>query len=273
MMISVDIDNSNSTNNIDLISIYSNNNINQIIEEPFPFIPFNEIDITAKNTFENSKETLSFKDSYKEKKSKNNTKFIIKKLKGRKRKRGKKEGSSICKYTHDKLGSDNILRKIQVHYISFIIQFANAILIKFGYDDLFIRIDYKLKKIVNKDYLSFIKKLTIGEILCWDSSPKFKVKGKDYNRNIFFEAIKNPIINKIFCEKYLSLFRNVYYENRRIINLDKYGLNDCIKLSVKKVKMYKELLEKKEIENDENKNEYIKKIADSIDKNFLSIVE
>ena len=203
-------------------------------------------------------------------KSKKKKKFIIKNLKGRKRTREKKDGYYNCGYIHDKFGSDNVLRKIQVHYLSFIKQFSNSILIKFGYDDLFVNVDYKLKKTVNKDYISFIKRLTTGDILCWDISPKFKTKGKDFNKNLFLEVIKNPIIKEIFKEKYLSLFRNIYYENKRTINLDKYGLNDCIKLSVSKVEMFKEFLEKNGIKDNKN-NEYLQKIKKTIKKNFLSL--
>ena len=70
----------------------------------------------------------------------------------------------------------------------------------------------------------------------------------------------------------MSLFRDIYLKNKRIINLTKYGLNENIKLPEKKVKMYKELLEKIEEKEDANKrNEYISKLIKCIDKNFLSI--
>ena len=72
----------------------------------------------------------------------------------------------------------------------------------------------------------------------------------------------------------MSLFRDIYLKNKRIINLTKYGLNENIKLPEKKVKMYKELLEKIEEKEEANKkNEYINKLKNCINKIFLSTQE
>ena len=264
-------ENLNSSESLDLISFNSTNNINQIMEEPFPIIPINSINSMATNKNESIEEISPYNNGIKEK-TKYSKKFIIKNIKGRKKRREKEDIDNNYGYVHGKLASDNILRKIQVHYLSFIEQYANAVLIKFGYDDLFVKIDYQLKRTVNQKYISFIKRLTIGDILCWDISPKFTTREKDYNKKLYFEAIKKPIIKNIFLEKYLYLFRNIYHKNNRIISLVKYGSNDSINLSKKKVMMFKEFLEKNEIKNDESKNnEYLKKINNCIDKNFLSI--
>ena len=264
-------ENLNLNENIDIISFDSTNNINRIMEDSFSIIQFNQFDFFAGNSKEISEEISSFKDGFKREKNKQNQKIFFKKLKGRKRKREKKDGVYKYGYIHDKFSTDNILRKVQVHYLSFIVQYSNAVLLKLGIDDLFIKIDYKLKLTVNKKYVTFIKNLTIGEILCWNTSPKYRTKGKDYNKNIYFKAKQKPIIEKIFGEKYLSLFRNVYYKNKRAINLDIYGTNDSIILSKKRVKMFEEFLEKNEIKVDDKDNEYLKKIKNCIIKNFLSI--
>lgn len=265
-------ENLNSSESLDLISFNSTNNINQIMEEPFSIIPIDSMKISAKNRNESSKEISSFKNAGNDKKTKYSTKFIIKNLKGRKKRRDRKDGNDYYGYIHDKLASDNILRKIQVNYLSFIEQYANAVLIKFGFYDTFVKIDYQLKRTVNQKYMSFIKKLTLGDILCWDISPKFTTKEKDYNKKLYLEAIKKPIIKNIFLEKYLFVFKNIYYKNKRIINLDKYGSKESIKLSAKKVMMFKEFLEKNEIKNDVDKNnEYLNRINNCIEKNFLSI--
>ena len=55
-------DNFNLTENIELLSFDLNNDINHIMEEPFPIIPFNQINISAKKTNENMEEISSFKD-------------------------------------------------------------------------------------------------------------------------------------------------------------------------------------------------------------------
>lgn len=281
MIFDDDIIDINLSLNSDRFLFDSINDTNQFDQESFPIIPFNHNFFSVQNTHEFSEEIFPFQNNInlEEKKVKpNKILFVnnknIKNLKGRKRKRDKSSINYQYRYIHDKFGTDNLLRKVQVHYLSFIIDFANAVLCKFEYDEFFVRSDYNLKKKVNKDFISFLKGLTISEILRWDTSPKFKKKGKEYNKNLYNKVKENQIIKKIFEEKYLSLFKDIYFENKRIINLSKYGLNDYIKLSVKKVKMYKELLEKnlkkEEKEDDIDKNEYINKLKTCIDKIFLS---
>ena len=59
------------------------------------------------------------------------------------KKRGKpKEKINIDKI-HDKNTSDNLLRKIQVHYLSFIINYINEILINLNYKQRFLHLVYK----------------------------------------------------------------------------------------------------------------------------------
>jgi hypothetical protein len=266
------------TSKIELFSFDSMNETNQFEQESFPIIPFNQDIFSEKNIHEIDEEILFSKNdiNVEEKNVKTKKKFFINnskstKLKGRKRKREIFLINDKQTYIHDKFGTDNLLRKIQVHYLSFIVQYANAILNKLEYDEFFVKLDYKLKKTVNKNYISFLKGLTIGEILRWDISPKFKNIEPDYNRNIYDKVVKNPIIKNIFSEKYISLFKDIYFENKRMINLTKYGLNDNIKLPEKKVKMFKELLEKIEEKEDANKkNEYINKLKNCINKIFLS---
>ena len=196
------------------------------------------------------------------------TKTQEKTLKGRKRKREGAEIKNSNEFIHNKYASDNLLRKAQVDYISFITQYSNEVLYKFGFNESFINIDYKIKKNVNKKNIIKLKELSIGEILCLGISPKFKTKEKSINIDLYNKAICNPIIKNIFSENYLSLFRNVYYPNKRIINLEKYGLNDTLILS-EKAKTYKDLLIKNGWKSEDDKNnEYFKKLEDAIKKNF-----
>ena len=196
------------------------------------------------------------------------TKTQEKTLKGRKRKREGAEINNSKEFIHSKYASDNLLRKAQVDYISFITQYSNEVLYKFGFNESFIRMDYKIKKNVNKKNIIKLKELSIGEILCFGISPKFKTKEKSINIDLYNKAICNPIIKNIFSENYLSLFRNVYYPNKRIINLEKYGLNDTLILS-EKAKTYKDLLIKNGWRSEDDKNnEYFKKLEDVIKKNF-----
>ena len=71
----------------------------------------------------------------------------------------------------------------------------------------------------------------------------------------------------MFKENYLELFKNIYYKNKKIINLKKYGIEREINLS-KEVKFYEDLL-KKNGAFDEN-SEYAKNINECIYINYLS---
>ena len=202
----------------------------------------------------------------------NRKKFFIKNKRGRKRNRDIKEYNNEYSNNkiHDKSSPDNILRKIQTHYISFIIEFVNCILPYSGYDYKFINIDYNIKRKVNKKFISILKTKKIREILSSDISPKFKNQKKDKNKIILNKVINNDIINKILSESYLNLFKKVYYEDIRIINLKDYGSSIDIDVPLSdKVKTFGNLLNKEKV-NINKDEEYINKIKKIAKKYFLS---
>ena len=51
-----------------------------------------------------------------------------------------------------KISTDNLLRKIQIHYLSFIISFINDILKYLNYNQRFFKLDYRLKKNVYHNF-------------------------------------------------------------------------------------------------------------------------
>ena len=69
------------------------------------------------------------------------------------------------KKTHDKNTSDNLLRKVQVHYLSFIVNYLNDILKNLKYKQKFFNLDYDFKSNINKEYVENLKTKTIGEII------------------------------------------------------------------------------------------------------------
>ena len=188
--------------------------------------------------------------------------------KGRKEKTGKINEYDYG-HIHDKSSADNILRKIQIHYISFLIDYLNYLLECFGYEDKFLDIEYQCKKDVSNKYITFLKGITIGELLSKKRSSKFRTHNKEHNKNVYNKVINNPVINKILSEKYITLFKDVYYKNETIINLKKYGSNKCISLNIKKVKMFEHLLEDTINEIEEKDEEYIKKIIKIVKKKYL----
>ena len=145
---------------------------------------------------------------------------------------------------HNKYSTDNVLRKIQVHFISFIITFVNIVLKELGYQEQFYKIDYQFKKNVNKKNISNLKKLNIGNILSQNISQKYKWKNKEENK-IIYQRIKNyPIIRNIISYNYMDLFKNIYCKNESKINLIIFGSDININLYEKGAKMYKDLKNK-----------------------------
>ena len=150
---------------------------------------------------------------------------------------------------HDKNTSDNIFRTLVVHYMNFILDYANEILKKFGFRVKFYDIDYKDKSNISPKRINFLKSSNIGEILCTKISAKYRklIKSNDkLNETIFKEVTKNNIIKNILSEEYLYLFKEVYFKNKREINLTRYGYNCIINLP-EKIETFGNLLHKKNI--------------------------
>ena len=181
-------------------------------------------------------------------------------------KRGRPNKSNLKKNSrkiHNKFTSDNLRRKIHIHFLNFIISFLNEILSYSGYEDQFYKLDYNRNiKNVNKAFFNRLKNKNIGEIISEKISSKFKNKEKDYNF-FFFQKLKNDkILNKLFSQSYFLIFKVFYFPSKKKINLKEYGLNVEISLS-EDVKMYSDLLERFE------DNDYKRAIINYTKKNFL----
>ncbi len=184
-----------------------------------------------------------------------------------KKKRGKKVKNNNEKKqkVHDKNATDNLLRKVQVHYQSFIVSFINEILKALNYKQRFLKLDYRMKKNVKNNYFQSLKEKNLSYIINNNISAKYKNRDINTNR-IIYEGVKDNIILKnIFNENYLVFFNNYYYKSVNIINLRKYGLNKIIILP-KEVKMYKDLIEA----NKNSEEEYIHNINECVCINYLS---
>ena len=123
------------------------------------------------------------------------------------------------KKTHSKLDKDNILRTIQVHFITFIINFINEILSFFRFEEKFCYIRYNCKKDIKKSYFNELKNKTIGSILRQKISKRYK-KDENINIKLYDKLIKNNIIKDILSEKYINVFNNIFYQNQKEIVID-----------------------------------------------------
>lgn len=187
---------------------------------------------------------------------------LIKKKRGRLPKPKNLSALTTSPKIHDNNSMDNLLRKVQVHYLNFIISYINDILNGLQIKEEFLKIDYKFKKNINKDFLDELKTKKISDIICNDISSKYK-KDKNVNR-IIYEKIKgNEIINNILNRNYLEPF-DIYYKSKKIINLEDDGSNKEIILS-EKTKLYKDLL--KESINNKDKD-YIKNLNFCVSQNY-----
>ena len=185
-----------------------------------------------------------------------------------KKKRGRGKSTILEKNNkiHDKFSTDNLLRKIQVHYLTFIINFINIILKRLNYEQRFFKLDYEIKKNVSKKYFDSLKNKTIREIVCNKISIKYKKQNENANIEIHNQIKDDEILKKLLSEKYLNLFKKIYYKSNKFINLKEYGLDEEIILD-NPVKMFKDLLKDNEA-TDINK-EYQKNIIECAVQNYL----
>ena len=206
---------------------------------------------------------LNYKGNEIKEKKKESYKFNIK----RKRKRGK-ERQKKQKYMriHSQYASDNLLRQINVHFLTFIVSFLNLILDKYNYKEKFFQLNYTFKKKINKASLKVLKQTTIDKIICNEISNRYKEDSK-YNERIYNKIKSNEEINKILSDNYLNVFKNFYLKNNRIINLKAYKIDKEISLS-NNAKTFNDLLLKKGEEGINKK--YILYLKKCIKKYFVN---
>ena len=175
---------------------------------------------------------------------------------GRKIKSHNEDGK--IKRKHDKTSYDNVKTKVQVHYISFIINLANDIIFSvFGKNSkknglYFIDIDYDIKRNIKSDNFEKLKKLSIKDILLNQTSKKFRAKKENYNKEIFNKLVNcSETLNEYFNMNYLQLFQ-IYYNNCKSVDIININQKE-IKLS-NKTKSFFDLIK--------NKNDGMKKLID-----------
>jgi len=183
------------------------------------------------------------------------SKIIFKVVLHHKRGRKKLEKNLFNQKYHYSDDYDNILRKIQVSFITFLIRLSNdALKTVFGKETkyLFKDINYKYKKNIKHDYIEYLKRISLGDILQMDISPKSKILKQDSNKITYLKVCKeSEELKKLFDKNYLYLFQK-YYLN--FINDGKHMMeiaNFKITLS-SKTETFFNLLKK----NEENKAKF-----------------
>jgi hypothetical protein len=170
-------------------------------------------------------------------------------------------------YRHCNLSNDNIAKKIESHYLKFLIRFLNVILKKLNCKQKFCGFSKKSKIFSNasKANIKAINIKTIKEIFDLEITKRQKkIYEEDIykNKSIYEEVLtKFPQMKVLFEKKLIDIFNEIYYDenhrNLKLIDLNKYNINLIIDLKKEKLENFEDLLNKKK-EESEKKKEVVK---------------
>ena len=182
-----------------------------------------------------------------------------------KKKRGRKPKHLSNQRIHKGSDDDNLLRKIQVHFLSFIINYSNDIIKAFiehnNQIPLFKMLDYKIKKIANHKYIDELKNKKICDILQLRVSPKMKIHGETVNKQIYSKICTMfPFLTNFFEKTCQNVFREYYFGKSKL-----FEVNGKIIPFSKKTKTFSDLI----IKNYKFR-ENLKKVAN---KNYLNDIK
>ena len=194
------------------------NNGNDIIMKDLLMNDFEEIESSYNNTFYSTGKKYIFKSF-----------FALKKKRGR---IGQNKDNS--KRVHRSTDFDNIYRKIQVHYLNFIVEFTNELiqhLIPNAKRLRFLYIDYNIKKTVNHNAIMSLKEKKIRDILTLTPSRKYKFRNSNNNNQNINEEVYNElsescdILKNIFNMNYLDFFNKYYISKSKTIRIYEKEIN------------------------------------------------
>ena len=172
---------------------------------------------TESRSTENSTNSILDQEKCSKNKKEDSSQKIINFKTFLKKKRGKKpkeNNQKSAKKPHCSDDFDNIQRKIQVHFISFLISFSNDLLkyffgnkTKYHFKD----VKYDLKRVVNHKYVEYIKQCKYSDIMQMKISPKNKLFNEDNNKIIFSRITQlSEELKNFFDKKYLYIFQKYY---------------------------------------------------------------
>ena len=239
------------SDNINLITYEINKNITNNIIPPTIFNQFNNQILPSPLSFsffqENNKKPY-FYTLKKKRLNPKRKKYLNKVI---------EQGLKLNNRIHLASDDDNLVRKIQVHFLSFVVSYINDV-IKTVINDknapLFKNLDYQIKKRVKHSYVNELRNKTIAEILQLKVSPKMKIHDDSVNKNIYSTICKmSPFMAIYLQQSYVSLFKEYYINKSRIFIVDR----KIVKLSIK-TKTFNDLI----LKNIQYK-EKLKKIANN----------
>ena len=136
-----------------------------------------------------------------------------------------KSENTTNKRIHSWDDPDNIKRILQVHYLTFLIDFANDITkgVLFNEENniKFFQIDYEIKKTLSNHKIFIGKKYK--DIFEYHLSQKNKGNINKYENNhdtYSFVCKKSSLLEEFFEKSYLEIFKDYYFQDKRIINFN-----------------------------------------------------
>ena len=152
--------------------------------------------------------------------------FIISRQKEQSEQEKKRRGKQVKlnakrskKEMHSSISEDNILTKIQTHFLNFIIFFLNDCVYNYYKNRKikFIKFAHEIKAKVSSKYLNKMKNSTIYDLLTEiETSSKFTRHNKNNNEKNAKILNKIPWFKKIFELKFLDLFQYYHNENKQL---------------------------------------------------------
>ena len=149
--------------------------------------------------------------------------------------------------SHQKSDFDNILTKIQIHFLNFVINICNdamKIIIK-NQKQYFRPINYEFKRNISYNNIKKLKEISIKEILRQEISNKYKLVSKSINSDIL--ALVTPLsqwLNDFFSINYVKAF-SIYYNNCKPLKKINFKGKEIILSS--KTKAFNTLLKKNKV--------------------------
>ena len=217
-----------SNNNIESFSINAQNYIDPNEEYLFDVFPGNLINQTNERDILSNEEFLKIfpNNNSAQDNPDCQTNFISNRLFpyfciSRKKDRGK-QTEKIKKTKHSSTDFDNVQRKIQVHFFTFIINLSNDA-IKAEFDSKtqyqFKQIDYKSKILISHENVNKLHKSAIKDILKKKISPKNTKYSEFINTDILnFVCKKSDLLKKFFNINYLVFFNDFYFNEEKETN-------------------------------------------------------
>ena len=205
------------------LSESSNNSLNNTLSEDISSI-YSNIDILYDNSFLSDFNLMDISGTNEKE---NNNKKELFKTEQLKRKRGRKINKESKKATHSALFKDNIKRKIQVHFLTFLVSLINDIISTFPLKDISLKdLAHNMKAKISKEYFEKMKKSSIKELI---ENINISSKFKNYEENINKEVIKKlfeydfDYFSKLFEKDYLFFFRLYYNDEKPLNKLSLFG--------------------------------------------------